>query len=86
MSHNGRGKDVKSQQILAKLEEPISMSFHDETPLEDVLKYVKQATTTNTYSGIPIYVDPLGLQEAEKTMKSTVTIDLEGVSRAVRCI
>ena len=45
------------------------MSFADETPLEDVLKYVKQATTTNNYSGIPIYVDPIGLQEAEKSMK-----------------
>ena len=66
--------------ILAKLEEPVSMSFHDNTPLEDVLKYIKQATTTATYAGIPIYVDPLGLQEAEKSMTSTVrNMDLEGV-------
>ena len=36
--------------ILEKLEEPISMSFAEETPLEDVLKYVKQATTTATLS------------------------------------
>ena len=36
------------------------MSFNEETPLEDVLKYIKQATTTATYSGIPIYVDPIG--------------------------
>ncbi len=78
--NDGRAKDVKSQQILAKLDEPISMSFNAETPLEDVLKYVKQATITKTYSGIPIYVDPFGLQEAEKSMTSTVrNIDLEGV-------
>jgi hypothetical protein len=77
---DGRAKDPKSQQILAKLDEPISMSFNEETPLEDVLKYVRQATTTKTYSGIPIYVDPLGLQEAEKSMTSTVRyMDLEGV-------
>ncbi|HEX3448262.1 MAG TPA: hypothetical protein VHS97_08395, partial [Isosphaeraceae bacterium] len=77
---DGRAKDPKSQQILAKLDEPISMSFNEETPLEDVLKYVRQATTTKTYSGIPIYVDPLGLQEAEKSMTSTVrNMDLEGV-------
>ena len=66
--------------ILAKLEEPVSMSFNEDTPLEDVLKYIKQATTTSTYWGIPIYVDPLGLQEAEKSMTSTVrNMDLEGV-------
>jgi hypothetical protein len=76
----GRGKDAKSELILAKLDEPISMSFAEDTPLEDVLKYVKQATTTATYSGIPIYVDPIGLQEAEKSMTSTVrNMDLEGV-------
>jgi hypothetical protein len=77
---DGRGKDAKSRRILSKLEEPISMSFAEETPLEDVLKYIKQATTTPTYNGIPIYVDPLGLIEAEKTMQSTVHgLDLEGV-------
>jgi RNA polymerase sigma factor (sigma-70 family) len=77
---DGRGKDPKSQQILAKLDEPISMSFSEETPLEDVIKYVKQATTTKTYSGIPIYLDPLGLQDANKSMTSTVrNLDLEGV-------
>ncbi len=76
----GRGKDQKSRMILEKLEEPISMSFLEETPLEDLLKYIHQATTSRTYSGIPIYVDPIGLQEAEKTMSSTVrNMELEGV-------
>ena len=55
------------------------MSFANETPLDDVLKYIKQATTTKTYAGIPIYVDPKGLKEAEKSLTSTVSIDLEGV-------
>ncbi len=76
---NGRGKDPKSLQILKKLEEPISMSFANETPLDDVLKYIKQATTTPTFAGIPIYVDPHGLQEAERSLNSTVTIDVEGI-------
>ena len=76
----GRGKDQKSRMILEKLEEPISMSFAEETPLEDLLKYIRQATTSRTYQGIPIYVDPIGLQEAEKSMTSTVrNMDLEGV-------
>ncbi len=30
-------------------------------------------------TGIPIYVDPQGLQDADQTMKSTSTIDLEGI-------
>ena len=75
----GPGQDPRSQQILAKLKEPISMSFAAETPLDDVLKYIKQATTTSTFSGIPIYVDPIGLQEAERSLNSTVQMDLEGV-------
>ncbi len=72
-------RDPRTRQILEKLDEPISMSFAAETPLDDVLKYIKQATTTPTFSGIPIYVDPIGLQEAERSLNSTVQIDLEGV-------
>ena len=56
------------------------MSFNEETPLEDVLKYIKQATTTKTYVGIQIYLDPEGLKETDTTTASTVrNIDLEGV-------
>ncbi len=74
------GGDQTNRLILAKLDEPISMSFNEETPLEDILKYIKQATTTATYPGIPIYVDPIGLQEADKTLTSTVrNLDLDGV-------
>ena len=55
------------------------MHFPNETPLEDVIKYVRTSTTSPAFpDGIPIYVDPLGLQEAEKTTASTVTIDLRG--------
>jgi hypothetical protein len=72
-------RDPKTKSILEKLEEPISMSFANETPLEDVLKYIKAATQGPNDTGIPIYVDPVGLNEAEKTMTSPVTLDLEGV-------
>jgi RNA polymerase sigma factor (sigma-70 family) len=75
----GRDDDPRSLRILEKLEEPISMSFANETPIDDVLKYIKQATTSPTYAGIPIYVDPVGLQEAERSMNSTIQIDLEGI-------
>jgi RNA polymerase sigma factor (sigma-70 family) len=74
-----RANDPRSRQILEKLDEPVSMSFANETPLDDVLKYIKQATTTPTYAGIPIYIDPKGLQDAERSLNSTVQIDLKGV-------
>ena len=48
------------------------MSFPNETPLEDVLKYIKQATQGPNDAGIPIYVDPQGLQEADKTLTSPI--------------
>jgi hypothetical protein len=74
------GGDDKTKRILEKLDEPISMSFNEETPLEDVLKYIKAATASATSGGIPIYVDPIGLSEADKTMASTVrNMELEGV-------
>jgi hypothetical protein len=73
------GGDAKSQRILAKLEEPVSMSFANATPLEHVLMYIKAATTDAHYSGIQIYVDPVALNKAEKTMMSRVTLDVEGV-------
>jgi RNA polymerase sigma factor (sigma-70 family) len=74
-----RDDNPQSKAVFKKLEEAIPMSFANETMLDDVLKYIKQATTTKTFSGIPIYVDPKGLNEAEKSLKSTVSIDLDGV-------
>ena len=56
------------------------MRFPDETPLDDVLKYIQQATATPTHAGIPIFVDPNGLLEAERTPSSTVQVDLEDVA------
>jgi RNA polymerase sigma factor (sigma-70 family) len=69
----------KTQEILQKLEEPIAMSFPNEIPLDDVLKYIKQATTTPTYPGIPIYVEPQGLQEVKQSVGSTIKFDREHV-------
>ncbi|MDE2508784.1 MAG: STN domain-containing protein, partial [Planctomycetota bacterium] len=50
-----------------------------ETSLEEVLKYVKSATQGPNDAGIQIYLDPVGLSEADKTPSSPVTIDLEGI-------
>lgn len=72
-------EDPRSKALLEKLEEPIDMIFSNETPLEDVLKYINSALAGPKGKGIPIYVDPVGLETAEKTMTSAITIDLQGV-------
>jgi hypothetical protein len=70
-------KDEASQRIAAELGKTLTMSFPQETPLEDVLKYIKSNTMSGAFpDGIPIYVDPIGLQMAEKTSSSPVTMDL----------
>jgi len=69
----------RSQQVRKKLDEFISMSFANPTPLDDILKYIKQATTSPTFSGVPIYVDPKGLEEADCTITSPIALDLEGI-------
>ena len=70
--------------VLAKLDERIPMNFPEDTPLEDILKYIHQATSDPTkkaplHRGISIYVDPKGLREAKLAMSSTTTINLKGV-------
>ena len=43
------------------------------------MKSIKDATREPDCEDIPIYLDPIGLSEADKTMDSTVSFDLEGV-------
>src|SRR5262249_8492513 len=60
------GKAGANARILDALERPVTMTFPDPTPLRDVLRYVTLATATATYPGIPIHLDPIGLQEADQ--------------------
>ena len=70
--------------ILAALNRPVPMHFAEETPLDDVLKLIQQATAAPDGKGIPIYVDPIGLSEADKTMTSTIrNVELDGVKLRV---
>ncbi len=75
------GQDPRSRQIIGKLEEPVAMKFLDETPLENIIEHIKKSTKSSDMpNGIPIYVDPIGLSEADKTMASPVrNLELEGV-------
>jgi hypothetical protein len=74
------GVVAANARIMAALEQPVPMRFPDETPLEDIVKYIKAAATGPDGKTIPIYVDPIGLQEADKNTNSTMVIDLEGVA------
>jgi hypothetical protein len=68
----------RTKVTLGKLNEPVSMSFANATSLADVLTYIKQSKAASN-NGIVIFVDPLGLQEAKRSLTSTVSIDLDGV-------
>jgi hypothetical protein len=71
---------AKAAAVWLALGKPLDMPFPRETPLEDVLKYIKKSTESEHLNGgIPIYVDPAGLTEAEKTMTSPVSMDVVGI-------
>ncbi|HEU5115113.1 MAG TPA: hypothetical protein VFT74_00405 [Isosphaeraceae bacterium] len=71
----------KAAQVWLKLQQPVEFPFANETPLEDLLKYVQSVTAekdgeTSSDDGILVYVDPVGLQEADKTMQSPIMMNL----------
>jgi hypothetical protein len=71
-------RDPQTKVILARLQEKIDLTF-EKTPLEDVLTHIKQATSKGKDGkGIPIYVDPLGLQEADKTLTTPISFTAKG--------
>jgi hypothetical protein len=72
-------KSSRSQDLLKKLDQPVTLHFTGEVPLDEVLKQVATSAKSLDGKALPIYVDPIGLQEAEKTLTSPVVIDLEGV-------
>jgi hypothetical protein len=74
----GGDDEAKNRAILAKLDEKITLKFQN-APFEDVLKYIKAASRAPGDNGIPIYVDPVELQNAGATMTTPVTIEAEGV-------
>ena len=72
-------KTPSTQAILKKLDAVTPLNFPEETPLDDVLKYIKDTTAQQNEKPIPIYVDPTGLADADQTLQSPVKINLEGV-------
>jgi RNA polymerase sigma factor (sigma-70 family) len=72
-------KTPQNQEAFKALEHPASLQFPTETPLRDVLAQIRAAAKDSNGKPIPIYVDPVGLQEAERTLDSPVTINLADV-------
>jgi hypothetical protein len=52
-----------TQQILRKLDEEVELDLPEKASLGAVLKAIKKVTTDTTFTGIPIYVEPFGLEE-----------------------
>jgi cyanophycinase len=70
----------RTRAMLARLEERVAMPFPKETPLDDVLQHIRRVAKKGPDDlGIPIYIDPMGLQRAERSLNSTVTIDEKAI-------
>jgi RNA polymerase sigma factor (sigma-70 family) len=73
--------EAKTRAVLEALKKPVPIPFANDSPLETVIGYVRDQTQSRELpDGIPIYVDPVGLSEAEKTMTSPVTLDVKGIA------
>jgi hypothetical protein len=69
---------LENARIQGALELQLPMRFPQPTPLRAVLKYIRTATKRpGRGPDLQIYVDPVGLNEAEKDMNSPVSIDLD---------
>jgi len=62
------------------LDQTAPMRFREAAALEDFLKYISAKAKATDGRVLPIYVDPIGLQDADKTMQDTIQIDLESCS------
>jgi len=61
--------------VWAALQKRVPMPFGEETPLGDFIQYIKTATKTpERPDGLSIYVDPIGLEETEKTIDSPIPL------------
>ena len=66
--------------VWLKLDQKLAMPFENDTPLGELLQYVRDKTgDEQDKGGIPFYVDPIGMQEAEQTLQSPVSINLKGL-------
>jgi RNA polymerase sigma factor (sigma-70 family) len=65
----------QTQLIRQRLDQLIDADFATGVTLEQLLKHIKQATSDQSFPGIPIYVNPIGLQEAHQTMEAAIEVN-----------
>jgi RNA polymerase sigma factor (sigma-70 family) len=65
------------QQLSERLSKPIDAEFPNGISLEQFLKHIKQQTTDANFSGIPIYVSPWGIREANVSMSTEVAVNMK---------
>jgi RNA polymerase sigma factor (sigma-70 family) len=70
--------DRKNARIRSSMSQNFAFDFPQGVPLDQFLKEVKAATTSGGFPGIPIYVNPRGLQEAQITLESKVYVMTKG--------
>ncbi len=68
-----------SARMLERLEPPMALHFPHETPLSQVLRNIQETAENRDGEPFPIFVDPIGLSEAERSISSTLVVDLDGV-------
>jgi len=79
-SVNADPNNPRTQAVLDSLDQIVSMPFSNDTPLVDCLDYLQDATANTEFlDGLPFYLDPVGLEEAELTEKSPVRLRLESI-------
>ena len=69
----------KAAKTWLALSREVEIPFAQETILEDVVKFLNQSLIERDRGPVPIYVDPEGLQKADKTLMSTIVLKLKGV-------
>ena len=73
--------DPRSAKVAAELTRVVSLNFANDTPLEEVLKTVQSLTQgPNFPQGISVYVDPVGLADAEQKMSSPIRFNVPDVT------
>ncbi|WP_165248683.1 RNA polymerase sigma factor [Paludisphaera soli] len=58
---------------------PFTLKSDEDSTLRDMLDLIKQSVKIADGKRLPVYVDPVGLRDADAALDSSVTIDLEDV-------
>ena len=70
----------RNEEITRALGRVVDLKLSGEVPLRELIDQVRAMTKSKEMpDGVPIYVDPTALQEAEKTLDTPVQFDLKGV-------